>query len=132
MTIAFVVPGSPLSQNRAYRRSIQRRMYKSDEAYAYTARLIIAAREARNGRAMLTGPVAVSLRVVFDSDRPDLDGPVKLVLDALQEPRARRPGAGLYANDRQVRRLVVERLVDRFDPRLEVVVEPLALGWPPP
>jgi Holliday junction resolvase RusA-like endonuclease len=73
------------------------------------------------------GPVEVELRVFFVDERPDTDGPVKAILDALQPPNPgqHRFGAGIIRDDRQVRRLLVERGVDAKRPRVEVAIAPV-------
>ena len=88
-------------------------------------------------RQRIAGPVRVTLRIWYASERPDLDESV--VLDVLQdrygkskrgpngEQVAPRPllQAGVYRNDRQVREKHVYHGVDRANPRAEVIVEPL-------
>lgn len=88
-------------------------------------------------RQRLSGPVRVTLRIWYASERPDLDESV--VLDVLQdrygkakrgpngEQIAPRPllQAGVYRNDRQVREKHVFHGIDRTNPRAEVIVEPL-------
>jgi Holliday junction resolvase RusA-like endonuclease len=80
-----------------------------------------------------TAHVEVRIRVVFDSERPDTDSPVKAILDSLEvsRPKLNRPGAGFLANDRQVRRYTVDRAVDKLRPRVEVEVLQLvdASAW---
>ena len=65
---------------------------------------------------VVTGPVSITLTVYFKDLRRDLDNTAKPVLDLLQ-------AAGLYANDRQVTRLLMVRRVDKGNPRVEVQVE---------
>lgn len=55
----------------------------------------------------------------FDSRRPDVDGPVKGLLDRL--------APGLILNDRQVTRYSVTKRLDSTRPRTEVTVR----AWPP-
>ncbi|HET7322653.1 MAG TPA: RusA family crossover junction endodeoxyribonuclease [Longimicrobiaceae bacterium] len=64
------------------------------------------------------GEVAVTLRVYFPGRRRDLDNVAKPCLDLLQ-------AAGVLANDRHVWRLVMERRIDRGNPRIEIEVRPL-------
>jgi len=82
-----------------------------------------------HARLALTGPVRVTLRIFYASERPDLDESV--VLDVLQN-RYRGKGEarelvqrGVYANDRQVREKHVFHAIDRANPRAEIEVEPL-------
>lgn len=79
-------------------------------------------------RVMLEGPVAVTLRLFYATELPDLDE--SIVLDVLQA-RYRRVGdrrelvqRGVYVNDRQVREKHVYHGIDRANPRAEIVVRP--------
>lgn len=140
--IAFTILGEPASKANSRelatigpndaRRTILR---KSDKALAYE-------RDAQRqippkARQRLEGPVRVTLRIWYASQRPDLDESV--VLDVLQDrysaekkdasgfvykPRA-LVQSGVYRNDRQVREKHVFHGIDRANPRTEVVVEPL-------
>lgn len=102
---------------------------KSKKALAYErdALLQIPGR----ARLMLQGPVRVTLRLFYASERPDLDE--SIVLDVLQARyRQRRPGQprtliqrGVYVNDRQVREKHVYHAIDKAMPRAEIEVEPL-------
>lgn len=82
-----------------------------------------------NARQRITGPVRVTLRIWYASERPDLDESV--LLDVLQD-RFRGKGEartllhpGIYRNDRQVREKHVFHGIDRANPRAEILVEPL-------
>ena len=82
-------------------------------------------------RQRLTGPVSVTLRLFYSSQRPDLDE--SLLLDVLQNryasvgngPARRRVLVqdGVYINDRQVREKHVFHGIDKSNPRAEVTVE---------
>ena len=125
--VAYVVPGKPVGQNRS---GANGRPYgKTPAQRLFAQRLATCGLAARRRAAWETTqrPVEVTIRVVLESERPDTDGPVKAVLDSLEvaRPKLRRPGAGFLANDRQVRRYVVERLVDKAAPRVEVEVREL-------
>lgn len=80
-------------------------------------------------RLRLEGPIEVEIRIWYASERPDLDESV--VLDVLQDRWSGRGEdrrlvqAGVYRNDRQVRRKLVEHAIDRANPRAEVVVRPM-------
>lgn len=84
-------------------------------------------------RVRLDVPVRVSLRMVYRTERPDMDP--ALVLDCLQDRWVRLPPGsargpelahrGVVTNDRLVRELHVFHAIDRRDPRVEVMVEPL-------
>lgn len=78
-------------------------------------------------RLRLTGPVRVTLRIYYASERPDLDESV--LLDVMQD-RYKGTGdarvlvqAGVYRNDRQVREKHVFWGLDRINPRCDVTVE---------
>ncbi|MEX3556066.1 MAG: hypothetical protein VB131_05595 [Burkholderia gladioli] len=91
-------------------------------------------------RVQLTGPVRVTLRIFYASERPDLDE--SIVLDVMQDRYAREKltkaqkdagvtaqrylvQRGVYVNDRQVREKHVYHGIDRANPRTEIHVEPL-------
>lgn len=84
-------------------------------------------------RVRLDVPLRVTLFMFYASERPDLDE--SLVLDCLQDRYAtlkvngvcRRVlvQRGVFVNDRLVREKHVFHRIDRLDPRVEVVVEPL-------
>ena len=89
-------------------------------------------------RRRIDGPVRVTLRMFYASERSDLDE--SIVLDVLQDrwssqkkdketgivykPRALIQ-SGVYRNDRQVREKHVFHAIDRANPRAEVEVEAL-------
>jgi Holliday junction resolvase RusA-like endonuclease len=85
-------------------------------------------------RVRLAGPLRITLKLFYTSERPDLDE--SLVLDVLQDRWAyvRRDGVpvrervqdGVYRNDRQIREKHVYHGIDRTNPRVEIVVESLA------
>ncbi|RYF47240.1 MAG: RusA family crossover junction endodeoxyribonuclease [Comamonadaceae bacterium] len=85
-------------------------------------------------RQQLAGPVRVTLRMFYATERPDLDE--SLVLDILQDRWAKSKldgkrvlvQAGVYQNDRQVREKHVYHAIDRRAPRVEIVVEPVQEG----
>ncbi|HEV6964619.1 hypothetical protein [Roseateles sp.] len=84
-------------------------------------------------RVQLQGPVRVTMRIYYASQRPDLDESV--VLDVLQdryqtvkvggEKQRVLVQRGVYVNDRQVREKHVFHAIDRKNPRAEIIVEPL-------
>lgn len=94
-------------------------------------------------RVQLQGPVAVSMWIFYDSQRPDLDE--SLVLDVLQDrwstPRdkaTKKPigprelvQKGVYANDRQVREKHVYHGIDKANPRVVIEVRPMDAQQPP-
>jgi Holliday junction resolvase RusA-like endonuclease len=88
-------------------------------------------------RVRIEGPVRVTLRLFYASERPDLDE--SIVLDVLQDRYNKtivgNDGAseklrtlvqsGVYRNDRQVREKHVYHHIDKANPRAEIEVEPL-------
>lgn len=80
-----------------------------------------------DARLRLVGPVCVTLRMYYASERPDLDE--SIVLDVLQDRYSGKRDArrlvqhGVYCNDRQVREKHVFHAIDRARPRVEVEVE---------
>lgn len=80
-------------------------------------------------RQRLTGPVVVTLRIFYTSERPDLDE--SLVLDVMQDrwhghgDERRLVQGGVYRNDRQVREKHVYWGLDLVQPRVEIEVEPV-------
>ncbi|CAE6856912.1 hypothetical protein R75461_07761 [Paraburkholderia nemoris] len=141
--IAFTILGEPAS--KANSREIGTRRYRDDDGRVKTRPTVRKSDKAlrferyalrqipANCRAQLTGPVRVTLRIFYASERPDLDESV--VLDVLQSHYATvKVGGvkvrelvqrGVYANDRQVREKHVYHGIDRTNPRTEIIVEPL-------
>lgn len=86
-------------------------------------------------RVRMEGPVRVTLRIFYESERPDLDE--SIVLDVLQDrwEKVKVPGKeekervlvhrGVYKNDRQVREKHVFWGLDKLRPRTEVHIEPM-------
>lgn len=80
-------------------------------------------------RAMLEGPLRVTIDVFYQSDRSDLD--VEIVYDVLQAKfdtvggRRVMSRRGVYLNDRQVKAKLAYHHIDVKNPRVEVLVETL-------
>jgi Holliday junction resolvase RusA-like endonuclease len=87
-------------------------------------------------RQRLEGPVRMSCKIYYASERPDLDE--SLILDILQDRWGRtKPNnpiipskrylvqPGVYRNDRQVRERHVYHAIDKQNPRVEIIIEPL-------
>lgn len=125
--VRFVVPLRPVGVNAQYR-AHRGGVHKTDAARAFAGAVAVYGAKARRAARVetTTDPVDVLIRFYFADERPDGDGPVKSVLDALQIPSAKgdHPGAGFIANDRQVRDHHVQRRIDRERPRVEVTVGP--------
>lgn len=80
-------------------------------------------------RLRIEGPVRVTIRIFYASERPDLDESV--VLDVLQDRyRGKKEfraldQKGVYRNDRQVKEKHIFHGIDRKYPRAEILVEPM-------
>lgn len=126
--VTYVVPGKPAGVNR--NGWAGGAWTKTPEARAFAARLATYGMHARRAARWETTsePVEVHIRVVFDSERPDTDAPVKAILDSLEvaRPKLNRPGAAFVQNDRQVKRYHVERHIDREHPRVEITIAEVA------
>lgn len=135
MTVRFTILGEPASKANqrqlvTFGRGEKKRpaLIKSDKALSYERDAL--RQIPRAARVMLAGPVRVTLRIFYASERPDLDESV--VLDVLQA-RYHGKGAareltrpGVYLNDRQVREKHVYHAIDKRNPRAEIEVEELA------
>lgn len=144
--IKFTIMGEPASKANSrkivtFGRGERARpgVIKSEKArdYERTALLQIPA----DARLMLTGPVRVTMRIFYATERPDLDESV--ILDVLQAQWKRVKGklakvgedeyaypkerklvqTGVYLNDRQVREKHVFHGIDKKNPRAEIEVE---------
>jgi len=84
-------------------------------------------------RVQLKGPVSVTMRIFYSTERPDLDESV--ILDVLQDrfqsvkvgeiKQRHLVQKGVYANDRQVREKHIYHAIDRLNPRAVIEVRPL-------
>lgn len=81
-------------------------------------------------RQRIEGPVRVTMRIYYATERPDLDASV--VLDCLQDryegkgERRELVQWGVIRNDRQVREMHFYHAIDRANPRAEIEIEALA------
>jgi Holliday junction resolvase RusA-like endonuclease len=134
LMIRFTILGEPASKGNqrqlvTFGRGADKRpaLIKSKKALAYERDALKQIPPAH--RVQLQGPVKVTLKIFYASERPDLDESV--VLDVLQN-RYKGKGEdrvlvqkGVYVNDRQVREKHVVHAIDRKNPRTEVEVEQL-------
>ena len=65
--------------------------------------------------ANITGFFEIYLDAYFSSNRKDLDGAFKLVLDTLQS-------SGTIKNDRNCVRIVANKFIDKISPRIEFTI----------
>lgn len=140
--ISFTILGQPCSKANSRKIVTLARgkenervaVVKSKEALAYerdALRQIPAAFRLR-----IEGPVAVTVRLWYATERSDLDA--SIVLDVLQDHHAPKSGAlkgalvqaGVYRNDRQVRELHLYHGIDRANPRAEITIQPLVAQQP--
>jgi Holliday junction resolvase RusA-like endonuclease len=142
--IAFVIRGEPAS--KANSREIVTHRFRNTETGQLKVRpMSIKSDKARRyerdalrqipsvARQRLTGPVRVTLRIFYATERPDLDE--SIVLDVLQDKWKTVKRAdhdermllqnGCYRNDRQVREKHIFHGIDPLNPRAEVMIEPL-------
>lgn len=135
--IAFTIFGEPASkanQRKLVSFGDRPALIKSDKARAYERSAL--QQIPPKARVRLEGPLRVTLRIWYATERPDLDESV--ILDVLQDQwfRPKRGDGvvqqerilgqpGVYRNDRQVREKHVFHGIDRKNPRTEVIVEPL-------
>ncbi len=125
-SLHFTVPGKPCGVNATFTGNWKRPFGKTREAAEFIESVAFRGLKARREAKWSTtsSPVDVAIRAVFADEKPDLDGPLKPVLDALQVTNARtgRIGSGIITNDRQVKAILLLRDVDRARPRVEVTV----------
>ena len=134
MRVSFTIQGEPAS--KANRRRLvhfhgRTRFVKSTEALAFEAAALL--QIPISARVMYAGPVRVTLRLFYRTNRPDLDE--SIVLDCLQaryaaggRTRGLLSRPGVIVNDRQVKEKHVYHGIDAAAPRVEVEVEALELG----
>jgi Holliday junction resolvase RusA-like endonuclease len=116
MRINFDVEGAQVSTNAAYRAG-RGRFWKDVKAVAWQARIMAQAVKTMGRHPAIAEDVIVVVDFFFGSRRNDLDGPLKLVLDALQ-PR-------VICNDRQVRSITLRKHLDTENPHTRIEVATL-------
>ena len=140
--IRFTILGEPASKANARQLvSFGERpaIIKSKKARRYESAAIVQIPD--GAKVMLEGPVAVSIKIFYASERPDLDE--SIILDVLQATYTKKINGqrfllrpGVYVNDRQVREKHVYHAIDRHNTRAEIavwaLVPQLALAEPPP
>ena len=119
----FRMPGSPRSYNNALGRGHHVKTYLKKWAKDWKCELGLRALATRPADWNLAGRYAVEIRSWFSSNASDVDGPVKLTLDALK-------GIAWF-DDRQVLSHAAYKLVDRELARIEVVIRNVTTGTAP-
>jgi Holliday junction resolvase RusA-like endonuclease len=132
--IAFTIRGEPASKANSRKivtmgRGSKARpaVIKSDKARDYERDALLQIPMAARRR--LTGPLRITIRIFYATERPDLDESV--ILDVLQDRWAPKNAdgrrlieqAGVYCNDRQIREKHVYHAIDRANPRAEIEIE---------
>jgi len=67
---------------------------------------------------MIEGFFEFHVRVFYENMRPDLDNCLKVILDCLQSCKA-------VKNDRNCVKVVAEKFVDKYNPRIEFEIIPI-------
>ena len=100
--IQFRVDGSPIATNAAYRRRGKGPgMYLTTEAKFWKQCVEYHAQKAMLREDPYEGDVGVSIDLLLPNPRQDVDGPIKLILDAME--------GIVYHNDSQVRSISVRK-----------------------
>lgn len=110
----FVVKGKQVSKSNAYRIA-GKRMYKTKQCKDWEAAITAAASKAHGSKPVWEGEVRVVIALYFaDARRRDCDGPIKSLLDAMNKL--------CYKDDTQVSTILIQKKIDREDPRSEVSI----------
>lgn len=88
----------------------KRGLYKSENLKQYERSFYLQCNKYRN--ALIDKPFEFHARVYYPSRRADLDNSAKILLDSLQTVKA-------ITNDRNCMRLLLERHIDKTNPRVE-------------
>lgn len=133
-SVTFTIHGEPCSKANSRQLVYQGKpgkkrpvFIKSQKALAYETSAML--QIPIHCRAMFEGPVSVTLWIFYLDNRSDLDE--SLILDVLQArfvgegKRRKLVRKGVYLNDRQVREKHVYHGIDKADPRVEIIVQPL-------
>jgi Holliday junction resolvase RusA-like endonuclease len=128
--LRFTIQGEPASkanQRKLVTLKGKPALIKSPKALDYVQSALLQIPMAARQR--LEGPIEVHMRIFYRTEKPDLDESV--ILDVLQDQWARVNGqriliqSGVYRNDRQVRRKVIEHGIDKQRPRAEISIQSL-------
>ena len=121
MRFSFTILGEPASKSNSRRLVMFGRGPKARPAIIKSAKALNYVESFRwqcpRPTRMLEGDLAVSLIIFYASRRPDPISGIEIVLDAMQNL--------LYANDRQVKRLLFDWGLDPARPRAEITIGPL-------
>lgn len=128
--VSFTILGEPASkanQRRAVTIGGVSRSIKSKKAVSFESVCLLQIPPA--AKVMWACDVEVRMRIFYASRRPDLDESV--VLDCLQSKftgtgdKRKLVRRGVYVNDRQVKRKVIDWGLDPANPRVELTIFPM-------
>lgn len=114
--IYLVVQGEPASKANSRKLVMFGRRpasIKSDKARAYAREFDL---QVKPILPLMQGELRIDLWIYYRTQRPDLDE--SLILDLLQ--------GKIYENDRQVRERHVYHMIDKENPRTEILIQPRA------
>jgi len=112
--IYLVVAGEPASKANSRKIVMFGRRpasIKSDKARSYAKDFEV---QVQAISPLMEGELRVDMWIYYRTQRPDLDE--SLILDLLQ--------GKIYLNDRQVRERHVYHMIDKEDPRVEMIIQP--------
>lgn len=116
-SLEIIIPGRPIPLNAIWRH-VGSRTYLTNEARAYKERVaahaLAAARSAGWPKPETVKRCAVTIVVVNPHPLADVDGPAKLILDALE--------GIVFSNDRVARPLLLDDEHDDGEPRVRITV----------
>tara|TARA_Y100000310_G_scaffold217314_1_gene218386 strand:- start:3026 stop:3484 length:459 start_codon:yes stop_codon:yes gene_type:complete len=117
-SVEFAHPGEPISKSNAYKRGRGKSFYKDAKYVEYEETLQQAAIEAMGDNPPFEGPCHITLRFYFKTyRRKDLTNMPKTACDALNDI--------VYLDDTQIVSAELEKLYDKENPRVEIIVEEL-------
>lgn len=134
--IHFSIPGEPVAKGRAKVTTIggHARMYTPTKTLNYESKVALFASEAMEGRALLSGPLTLSVKAVFQipkswtkkrflanqalpefvTKRPDLDNVIKALCDGMN--------GVVFGDDAQIANLCFCSKIYGESPRVDVTV----------
>lgn len=134
MKVAFVIEGEPASKansRKVVKFGSRSAMIKSDKARDYERDAL--KQIPPRARLRLEGPVRLTARIYYASERPDLDE--SLIMDILQDRYKRLDKNhrllvqnGVIRNDRQIREKHIYWSLDKRNPRAEIEIETMAIA----
>lgn len=110
--ITLTIKTLPVGINASYK-SGKGHFYKSKYAKIAQEAMAWEIRSQYRGKP-LEGHVGLNIDLILSTDRKDIDGPIKSIMDAMQ--------GIIYENDNQVKDLHLTKSTDRTNPRIEITV----------